>query len=61
MLLVTLVNIASLCISVLIHSYGVLLEAWGWFMSGESLITIPSNPHQPFRVGSLLILKKYKM
>ena len=27
----------------------------------NSLITIPSNPHRPFKVGSLLILKKYKM
>ena len=61
MLLVTFVNIAYLCISVLIHSYGVLLEAWGWFLPGKSLITIPSNPHRPFRVGSFLILKKYKM
>ena len=61
MLLVTFVNIAYLCISVLIHSYRVFLEAWGWFMPGKSLIIIPSNPHRPFRVGSLLILKKYKM
>ena len=53
MLLVTFVNIAYLCISVLIHSYGVLLEAWGWFMPGKSLITIPSKPHPLFRVGSL--------
>ena len=30
-------------------------------MPGKSLITISSNPHLPFRVGSLLILKKYKM
>ena len=44
MLLVTFVNIVYLCISVLIHFYGVLLEAWGWFMPGKRLITIPSNP-----------------
>ena len=50
MLLVTFVNIAYLCISVLIHSYGVLLETWGWLMPGKSLITIPSNPHRPIRV-----------
>ena len=53
MLLVTFVNIVYLCISVLIHSYRVMLEAWGWFMPGKSLKTIPSNPHGPFRVGSL--------
>ena len=27
-----------LCISVLIHSYGVLLEAWGWFIPGKCWI-----------------------
>ena len=38
-----------------------LLFSLDWFMPGKSLITIPSNPYRPFRVGSLLILKKYKM
>ena len=29
-------------------------------MPGKSLTAIPSNPHRPFRVGSLLIVKKFK-